>query len=154
MDGSPGIALPVTNEADPYDGTDNDPSQGWQEKRTLQLVKDDVVWDLAGNLWEYVYETKDQLGLDEANFSDQELSMLSKRNRELFGPFNPIHQRPQNMGAFRAWPNSLILRGGGSRGGYAGLGDGLFSAIVGEHSLNYNSPQEPWGFRCVARPSR
>jgi hypothetical protein len=69
-DATPYLSLPLTSEADPYYGTGNSASSGSEQKRTHQLSTGDVVWDLAGNVQEWVYEDKSALEVDEENFED------------------------------------------------------------------------------------
>jgi formylglycine-generating enzyme required for sulfatase activity len=56
-DNSPASALAVSNTADPYDGTGNNAGQamgsGREQKRTFTLSNGEVIWDLAGNVWEW-----------------------------------------------------------------------------------------------------
>ncbi len=56
-DNSPASALDVSNTADPYIGTGNTAVQamgsGREQKRTFTLSNGEVIWDLAGNVWEW-----------------------------------------------------------------------------------------------------
>lgn len=57
-DNSPANAIPVTNSADPYDGTGNNSGEaagsGWEQKRTHILSNNSVIWDFSGNVLEWV----------------------------------------------------------------------------------------------------
>jgi hypothetical protein len=57
-DSSPFSALAVTNTDDPYIGTGNNSGQaagsGWEQKRTHTLSNGQVIWDFAGNVYEWV----------------------------------------------------------------------------------------------------
>lgn len=56
-DSSPGSALAVTDTNDPYNGTGNNSGQaagsGWEQKRTHTLSNGQIIWDIAGNVWEW-----------------------------------------------------------------------------------------------------
>ncbi len=53
-DNSPANAIPPsTNDADPYSGTGQ---TSGNQKRVLYTTQGDAIWDLAGNLWEQMYE--------------------------------------------------------------------------------------------------
>jgi hypothetical protein len=52
-DGYPYNALAASNDSDPYSGTGNSSSSGANQKRTLNLSNGEVIWDLAGNVWEW-----------------------------------------------------------------------------------------------------
>jgi formylglycine-generating enzyme required for sulfatase activity len=54
----PNNALAVTDTNDSYNGTGNNsgeaPGSGWEQKRTHVLSNGSTIWDLAGNVWEWV----------------------------------------------------------------------------------------------------
>ena len=55
---SPSNTLAVTNPLDFYDGTGNNsgeaPGSGWEQRRVHILSNGSEIWDLAGNVWEWV----------------------------------------------------------------------------------------------------
>lgn len=55
-DGSPGGA--VTDPSNPYSDTGNSeldpPGSGWEQRRTIQLASGDELWDMPGNVQEWV----------------------------------------------------------------------------------------------------
>ena len=57
-DDSPSSALAVTDPLDFYDGTGNNsgevPGLGWEQRRVHILSNGSEIWDLAGNVWEWV----------------------------------------------------------------------------------------------------
>ena len=58
-DNSPANALAASTDNDPYSSTSNNDTQagnsGWEQKRTLTLSNNEVIWDFAGNVWEWTY---------------------------------------------------------------------------------------------------
>jgi hypothetical protein len=153
--GDPSSTLPVVDEADPYDGIVFTPDPWdmmgeyarWHRKRVLRLSTGEVLWDLSGNAEEWVYENKNEVGLDMDNFKDQVIHSLSERNKLLFGHArNYSFSTYYTMGFFSAWADTAITRGANS---------GLFSAGVG---VKQDGRVKMWsgygviGFRCVARP--
>ena len=57
-DNNPGNALAASTDDDPYNGTGNNSGQaansGWEQRRTLNLSNGGVIWDFAGNVWQWV----------------------------------------------------------------------------------------------------
>lgn len=57
-DNNPTNALASSTDDDPYFGTGNTAAQagnsGWEQRRTHFLSNGEVIWDMAGNYWEYV----------------------------------------------------------------------------------------------------
>lgn len=57
-DGSPDLNPGVTDASDPYSDTGNSaadpPGGGWEQRRTVVLSTGGVVWDLAGNVQEWI----------------------------------------------------------------------------------------------------
>jgi hypothetical protein len=47
-----------------YRGTGNSPSSGWEQRRTHYLANREVIWDTAGNVWEWVRFTESVGTLD------------------------------------------------------------------------------------------
>ena len=57
-DNSPANALAAsTTDSDGYSGTGNSSSSGAEQRRTLTLTNGQVIWDLAGNVWEWTGQT-------------------------------------------------------------------------------------------------
>lgn len=51
---NPNNVLGVGDVSDDYDGTGDDESGNWEQRRTLVLSDSDKIWDLAGNVLEWV----------------------------------------------------------------------------------------------------
>jgi hypothetical protein len=55
------VDLEVTDVDDGYNGTGNSEIQaaglGWEQKRTHELSNGQIIWDLSGNLWEWIDPT-------------------------------------------------------------------------------------------------
>jgi prepilin-type N-terminal cleavage/methylation domain-containing protein len=52
-DATPFSALAASTDNDGYYGTGNSSASGAKQRRTLALSNDEVIWDLAGNVWEW-----------------------------------------------------------------------------------------------------
>lgn len=156
--------LAVSDERNPYDGTGNGPTNGWEQRRTHVLSSNDVVWDLAGNVAEWVGDNLWSLNADENEFSQRNFENLIK-NREFFAPAGKIWNDKQNMGKFnsdydqfnreRKQRNQAFSRGGCFA---SQSGAGVFAAHVGKFPLDHVPNEMAYdgciGFRCVATPNR
>ena len=148
-DGIPNNALEVTNIYDPYDQTGNNSGQaagsGWEQKRTLTLSNGNVVWDITGNVWEWIDWTPPTTCTD----MGVELSSVNCGTDLAttdYMPSHPAYGTSQGMGRFYGGTGGAALRGGYW---YSGAGGGAFAL-----GLNY-SPSDTsagFGFRCVYRP--
>lgn len=56
-DNSPSNPLPASVDSDGYSGTGNSSSSGANQRRTLTLTNGEVIWDFAGNVWEWTSAT-------------------------------------------------------------------------------------------------
>jgi formylglycine-generating enzyme required for sulfatase activity len=158
-DGAP-AALPVTNINDPYSDTGNNanqlPGSGWEQKRTLTLSNDEVIWDLAGNVWEWVDWNPQAPGFQTGPTSCSSGDLLNVSCGALsaadYMPGNPGGAPPANynryygLGYFYGGSTGAALRGGdwsaGPRAGAFSLSLGSSATITGTGV----------GFRCVYRP--
>ncbi len=50
----PARVLEITNINDFYDGTGNSSTDGREQKRTQILSNGEIIWDFAGNVWEWI----------------------------------------------------------------------------------------------------
>ncbi len=139
-------ALTPGNDENPYFGIlyHND---DWTYKRTHELSNGEVIWDMAGNVLEWVSDNlgtgqhKMQEYSNETHFSREG----EARNRVLFAP-NGNYNSTQNVGMIYMSNNGAALRGGYWANG---MGTGVFAA-----DLNYSASASlsHIGFRCAYTP--
>ena len=164
--------LAVTNESDPYNGTGNSSSSGWNQKRTQTLSNGEVIWDFAGNLWEWVDWTENgQLvtysghsfsvplspGCTITSWTEiasglsscaglTEIDVIPNYNSSN----DPDLGRASGFGGFI---NNVQVSGQftGIRGGasYNGNATGIYAISFGN---SYSNTSEGYGYRCVYRP--
>lgn len=160
-DNSPGSALAVTDTNDPYIGTGNNSGQaagsGWEQKRTHTLSNGQVVWDIAGNVWEW---TDWSLGGGltsgptscAASWTQLPVVSCGALAAADYMPANPASVTAANynsnygLGQLHGGGGGAALRGGVWNGG---SGAGAFTLYLN------NGPggtAASIGFRCVFRP--
>ena len=149
-DNSPASALQASaDDTEACFGTDQTCSNTvWHDqRRTHVLSNGEVIWDFAGNVWEWVYDDYNTLGVSPAISSGwNECNTLSETNRALFCPSNGTWTSAQGIGQIRGGSAGAVLRGGRWDGGtYAGV----FLAHL-DHGPTYSSTSV--GFRCVFVP--
>lgn len=116
------------------------------QRRTHTLTNGEVVWDLAGNVYDWVNDDYSSLGVSPAiSGASQELSSLSATNRALFSSSNGSWNSTQGLGRAYGGSSGGVLRGGYWTGTVAGLFGVDLSAPA---SSSYNLI----GFRCVFVP--
>jgi hypothetical protein len=161
-DNSPGSALAVTDVNDPYNGTGNNSGQaagsGWEQRRRHTLSNGQTIWDLAGNIFEWVNWslggplTYGPTSCNSGEFPNVSCGALSAAD---YMPGNPGgapaagYNRNYGLGYF----DGLEQGTGGAirRGGlwWHGTSAGVFQLAtdgLGVFQVNYI------GFRCVFRP--
>jgi hypothetical protein len=163
-DQSPWNALAnSTDDNAPYFGTENSgaawntlgatPAAGTEQKRTQTLSNGEVVWDFAGNVWQWVSDNYADLGLSPAfaggwvEFSNTTKFPTASPsiNRLLFAPLG-LYTSDQNIGRLNGTVRGAVVRGGT----WSDRTDaGLFAADLGNDAeVSYLST----GFRCVFLP--
>ena len=156
-DNSPNAFLAVTDEDDPWDGTEQDGSEaggaGWEQRRTHDLPGGGVVWDLAGNATESVdwdasdnsYTGHPTTGLTEGTkeFSAPLEGELTANDVLPAGSYTSAH----SVGVWEYGPDprgSAAFRGGWRASSTNG---GVFHLLLGLLADGSAS-----GFRCVYLP--
>lgn len=161
-DGDPYGALEASTDDDPCFGTNNpacdDPtSPDWGAKRTHALSNGEVVWDVAGNIWEHVDGALalDANGLwtafDAAVFTTDAGWEDRRANFGPAGDFTTEH----GVGQFYLGSGEL-LRGGSFASGdnpNSGGSDGEWDSGLynGHHNVWWDADGKQ-GFRCVYSP--
>jgi formylglycine-generating enzyme required for sulfatase activity len=160
-DNSPGSALAVTDTNDPYIGTGNNSGQaagsGWEQKRTHTLSNGQVVWDIAGNVWEWTdWSLGGGLtsGPTSCTAAWTQLPVVSCGALAAadYMPANPASVTAANynsnygLGQLYGGGGGAALRGGGWS---AGASAGAFTLNLGNGP---GSAPANIGFRCVFRP--
>ncbi len=155
-DGMPNEALAVTDETDPYDGTGNNSGEtagsGWEQRRRHDLSNGNTIWDLAGNIGEWVDWDATDTGFTtkQSNVSNswRELTELSSSvtadDLQPIGGYDSSH-------SFGKWhggeeQNSAVSRGHRWAGG---RDTGVFTS---DFRFTSNTQRSEIGFRCVYRP--
>lgn len=162
-DNSPGSALAVFNTADKYDSTGNTGAQaygsGKEQRRTLDLSNGSEIWDLSGNVLEWVKDDNianfgtnnywSQI-TDVTNPVTGTVGGLSGTAKYLFGPSGTYaFGSTQYGGLGYGYLNNNA--GTVRRGGYwfSVSSAGVFSANLNADALFSDSGQ---GFRCAFTP--
>ncbi len=174
-DNTPANALDISDMNDPYDQTGNSvldmPSLGWEHRRTHTLDNGNVIWDFAGNVWEWTdlslatglqtltpslkpYSSGDGSavsGYRELNVID---TMIGENVGDVFlpkmwQPSNTAYDHAQGVGQYYADVDSsggTLVRGGAY---YNGNRSGIYGFTLDSD----NTSSGTWaGFRCVYRP--
>lgn len=158
-DGTPSGAVAVSDPNDPYSDTSNNAGEpagsGWEQKRVHTLSNGSEVWDMAGNVHEWVdWDPSDSgfsIGPTDENSTWNELSVnpMGSLSLDDYKPNNDTYNSSNN--SFGRW-----YGGGGSPGGAAIRGghrlsnadSGIFSFVL----TPTPSATSGFGFRCVYRP--
>jgi hypothetical protein len=149
FDYKPLKGLPASRDDDPFSGLN---ISDHHHKRTLQLSNGEVVWDLAGNVAEFVSDNDLHKELDRDDIfrgrapeivNIRAPNTLSEKNRLLFSPKGDFGLE-QNAGilTFNYYPVS-------SRGLAVDLGyiSGVFQGGISEREKGFHNVF--YGFRCV-----
>lgn len=149
---APGAVEASADDNSPcYQTSDTCTAADWKsQKRTHTLSNGSVIWDLGGNLAEWVLESLSDLGagpvIDDNGMGFLDFPDLTPEHRPLFGPANSSLGTSAGLGLVLSGDGQAILRGGSMVD--AGL-NGVFAAIL-EVSPTFSS--DNIGFRCVYEP--
>lgn len=158
--------LETTDESDPWNGTGFTAVTGWHQRRTFHLSNGSVVWDLAGNLFEWVDWTVDfadkayaaadggpvvsvrSLHLIDSNIDS---GIMEKSKWMPAGHPYPLSSRVGGyFGDNNSEPNDRAVARGGS---YAMANGSEYSGVFATAIVRReNEPRTNVGFRCVFRP--
>lgn len=144
-----------TNDDDGYYGTNN---SGGNQRRTLRLNNGEVIWDLAGNVWEWTSGTVNGGQPGSSGYSWREWNAITETGSLNPNPA-PSHGTPQASG----WTSSNgigRLYSNSSESGLRGTLRGSFwnggSTNAGVMALNFNDAptanNNSLGFRIVYSP--
>jgi hypothetical protein len=156
-DGTPPMILENSTDDNPFFGTGNNvnqpPGSGWEQKRTKLLNNGEIVWDVGGNVSQWVSDNSASLGLSPSipsvrEFSDQIYFPTSGAsaflNTLILGPSGGI-DNSHGLGVVYSMTSDGILRGGHYiNSSYSGL---FMSKSTQTTELNGY-----YGFRCVYLP--
>lgn len=148
-DGFPPSSLAAGADSDVYFATGNyeTQSEGFQERRVWNLTSGDKIWDVGGNVHEWISDDLESLGMNPVlNGETVELSALSDINKLIFGPVSQEATVQSAFGKIVSAASGALLRGGAWTSAGAG---GVYSALaVTSPQFAFNS----FGFRCVYLP--
>lgn len=159
-DNNSSTSLSVTNINDGYDQTDNNSGEAWgsgkEQRRTFTLSNGEVVWDMAGNVYEWVKDNNTTM-FETGNWISQLLSSngisgtvggLTGNAKYLFGPSG--NYSSLNTGQYGGlgyggvnWNTGTVIRGGYW---FNTMGSGVFNVNL---SLALAAYHNFVGFRCV-----
>jgi hypothetical protein len=154
-DNSPANFLEVTDDSDPYDGTGNSSvdavGSGWEQGRTHLLSNGSVIWDFAGNVWEWSDWDSSTTGFDLGpideitGFKQLNVNPTGSLTRDDYQPDGNF-DTSEYVGMWAGGTGGAAFRGGQySNNTVAGI-----YAIALYLSSNISVGQI--GFRCVYRP--
>lgn len=161
-DNNPPNALAASEEDNQgYEGTNNAPTSangwsGWQERRTHTLSNGEVIWDISGNVWEWLSDTiqqKDQpYSATQTEWGWRQYNSITNfgtLNMDLIEPGKSTWNSSRNVGQlYSHGPNTSTTTFAFLRGGYwlNATGAGVFTL-----GLSFIPSYTPIyvGFRCV-----
>ncbi len=155
-DGTPNEALAVTDETDPYDGTGNNSGEtagsGWEQRRRHDLSNGNTIWDLAGNIGEWVDWDATDTGFTtkQSNVSSNWRELTELSGSVIADDLQPIGGYDSSH-SFGKWFGGENQNSAASRGhSWAGGRDtGVFTI---DFDLESRARHNEVGFRCVYRP--
>ncbi|NBW80127.1 hypothetical protein EBR21_00080 [bacterium] len=124
LDGTPAMILENSTDDNPFFGTGNNvnqaPGSGWEQMRTRLLSNGETVWDMGGNVSQWVSDNSTSLGLSPSissvkQFSDRiPFPMTGPSaflNRLILGPLGDF-DNSHGLGVVYSMASDGILRGG------------------------------------------
>lgn len=159
-DGVPSSALAAGEDSDPYSGTNNSATSGWEQRRTHVLSNGEIVWDLAGNVFDRINWTVNQsdkayssadgaplAAYREFHELDTMIAETDLMNPSTWAPYFISLSSAEGLGKYHAGAGgSIALRGGFWLNQHNG---GLFTLALHLNPVNSSTQV---GFRCVYRP--
>lgn len=155
--------IAITNLNNPYDGTGK--SSG-NERRTFVLASGAVIWDFAGNAWEWVSDTiyGSSYNPDLSSFygrtyhnNNWDVKPGSKALKDFTG-MTSVPKKDIYLGNLFGGSSGKVIRGGAVCIHSAGS-TGIFTANIGDITANEMQAPSSWnlnmnnvGFRCVTEP--
>jgi formylglycine-generating enzyme required for sulfatase activity len=137
---NPNKASSPSQDNDPYFDTGfND----WTHKRTHLLSNDQMIWDMAGNVWQWVSDTLVTGNYGKQGYtSDYFNPQRAKELRLIFAP-NGLYGRAQNTGIIDMSNQEAVIRGGSYLDkNHSGIFAAKTSAASTQSYINL-------GFRCA-----
>ncbi len=155
-DSTPGSVLTITDVNNSYNQTSNSaldaPGAGWEQKRTLTLSNNEVIWDFAGNAWEWTdWDASD--GVMTQGPTDMTVTGLWTEPTVLSGSLLARHiQSEGGYGSAQSFGQYYpSLQAGPIRGG--AWNRGTISGILAVNfDANLSTTYATTSFRCVYIP--
>ncbi|WPU65056.1 putative Ig domain-containing protein [Peredibacter starrii] len=149
-DNNPSSVLTLSNTGDDYSDTLDTSGSAWEQKRKITLSNGAVIWDLSGNVSEWVdWRTTSglQTGPTNCSASTQELASVSCAGLASndYLPSNGSLNSSNGIGRFIGGTSGAPVRGGSWNDSDI---SGLYSINLGLASIAHSNV----GFRCVNRP--
>lgn len=109
------ILAASSNDASAYEGTGNSSSSGTDQRRTLTLTNGEVIWDIAGNAWEWTNDTITSgkpglIGESSSTWKDYNNPNLQWNGLSANQPTGTLYARSQGWGALFSNPTDTSLR--------------------------------------------
>ena len=130
--------LPSGPDEDPHFNTKQ---SDWIHRRTHILSNSEVIWDMAGNVWQWVSDSHWVFGSGLKEYSE-----LPSAQRSKFGPAGKYNSK-QGMGKISLGKKRAVLRGGGWHNANVA---GVFAVVL---DFSAGGAYDTTGFRCALSAS-